>query len=102
LQLGKDLAGYTIQSHGAGENHLLNVCVAREYQNQGFGNILIDHCIRLARKQECSCVFLEVRPSNLAGIALYQKNGFGVIAERPAYYRSDQGKENAMVMRLDL
>jgi ribosomal protein S18 acetylase RimI-like enzyme len=38
----------------------------------------------------------------LAGIALYEKNGFKIIAERPDYYRSGQGKEDAIVMRLDL
>jgi ribosomal-protein-alanine N-acetyltransferase len=102
LQVGRDLAGYSIQSHAAGENHLLNLCVAREYQNMGFGSILLDHAIRLARLQDCLCIFLEVRPSNRAGIALYQKNGFEVIAQRPDYYRSDHGKESAIVMRLDL
>jgi len=102
LQLGSDLAGYSIQSQAAGESHLLNLCVASEYQKMGFGNILLDHVIRLARLQDCSCIFLEVRPSNHAGISLYQKNGFKVVAERPDYYRSDQGKENAIIMRLDL
>jgi ribosomal-protein-alanine N-acetyltransferase len=102
LQVGGNLAGYAIQSDLAGENHLLNLCVAREYQSNGFGSILLDHAIRLARRQGCFCVFLEVRPSNRAGIALYQKNGFKIIAERPDYYRSDPGKENAIVMRLDL
>jgi len=102
LQAGQDLAGYAIQSHVAGESHLLNLCVAREYQNIGYGSILLEHAIRLARSQQCFCIFLEVRPSNRAGIALYRKNGFEVVAERPDYYRSDRGKENAIVMRLDL
>lgn len=102
LQIGRNLAGYAIQSHVAGENHLLNLCVATEYQSMGYGSILLDHAIRLARRQDCFCIFLEVRPSNRAGIALYRKNGFKVVAERPEYYRSDDGKENAIVMRLDL
>jgi len=102
LQLGSMLAGYSIQSHAVGESHLLNLCVASEYQKMGFGKILLDHVIRLARRQDCFCIFLEVRPSNHAGISLYRKNGFEVVAERPDYYRSDQGKENAIIMRLEL
>lgn len=102
LQLGATLAGYTIQSHVAGENHLLNLCVAPEYQQRGFGSVLLDHAIRLARQQQCFCIFLEVRPSNAAGMAIYQKNGFQMVSERPDYYRSDQGREPAIVMRLDL
>jgi ribosomal-protein-alanine N-acetyltransferase len=47
-------------------------------------------------------MFLEVRPSNPAGLSLYEKRGFRVVGERPDYYRSDQGRENAIVMMLDL
>ena len=102
LQVGGELIGYAVQSHAAGENHLLNLCVAPEWQRQGFGNILLDHAIRLARSQNCVCIFLEVRPSNPAGIQLYEKNGFAILGERPQYYRTDKGKENAILMGLEL
>lgn len=102
LQAGKDLIGYCIQTHVAGENHLLNLCIASQWQRQGLGNILLDHAIRLARLQGCESMFLEVRPSNPAGLSLYEKRGFRVVGERPDYYRSDQGRENAIVMMLDL
>ncbi len=102
LQLGATVAGYTIQSHVAGENHLLNLCVDTGFRHRGLGSILLEHAIRLAYRQNSFCIFLEVRPSNPAGIALYQKFGFKIVAERPDYYRSDLGKENAIVMRLDL
>ena len=102
LQAGGTLIGYCIQTHAADENHLLNLCIAPEWQKQGFGSLLLGHAARLARKQNCSCIFLEVRPSNLPGIELYEKNGFIVVGERPDYYRAGQGRENAMVMRLEL
>jgi len=102
LQMDGLLAGYSIQSSVAGENHLLNLCIAPEYQRQGLGGILLDHAIRQARTEGCFCIFLEVRPSNLAGFGLYRKYGFEAVAERPDYYRSDLGKETAIVMRLDL
>ncbi len=102
LQLGAELAGYSIQTHAAGESHLLNLCIAPEYQGRGLGKTMLDHAIRLARMQNCFCIFLEVRPSNPAGVRLYRRNGFEIVGERPDYYRSDEGRENALVMKLDL
>jgi len=102
LQAGSDLIGYSIQTHAAGENHLLNLCIAPGHHRQGYGSILLDHVIRLAQQQQCFCIFLEVRPSNPSGIKLYRKNGFRVVGERPDYYRSDQGRESALVMKIDL
>ena len=102
LQAGDELIGYCIQNHAAGENHLLNLCIAPEWQKQGHGRLLLGHAMRLARMQNCYCVLLEVRPSNPAGIRLYKKNGFVIVGERPDYYRSSKGRESAIVMRLDL
>ena len=102
LQLENLLIGYCLQAHGVGESHLLNLCVAPSWQRQGYGDIMLDHAFRRAHLHDCYCMFLEVRPSNPAGIKLYRKNGFVVVGERPDYYRSDQGKENAIVMRRDL
>jgi ribosomal-protein-alanine N-acetyltransferase len=102
LQVGPVLIGYTIQSQAAGENHLLNLCIAPDWQGHGYGNMLLDHAIRLARNQACICMFLEVRPSNPSGLKLYERKGFAVVGQRPDYYRSDAGREDAIVMRLDL
>jgi ribosomal-protein-alanine N-acetyltransferase len=102
LQAGSDLIAYCIQSNVAGENHLLNLCVAPAWQRQGLGNLLLDHAVRLACLQGCDNMFLEVRPSNPAGLNLYEKRGFRVVGERLDYYRSHEGREDAIVMRLDL
>ena len=96
------MIGYCIQTHGAGENHLLNLCVAPGWQRQGLGIILLEHAIRLAASQDCHCMFLEVRPSNKAGFRLYRKNGFNEVGRRPDYYRSSGRQEDAIVMRFEL
>ena len=44
------------------------------------------------------CVYLEVRPSNLAARALYGSLGFTETGVRPRYY----GDEDALLMTLDL
>jgi ribosomal-protein-alanine N-acetyltransferase len=102
LQLGSNLIGYAIQSQAVGECHLLNLCIAPEWQGSGYGALMLHHSIRLARSQNCSCMFLEVRPSNPVGIALYQGKGFSIVGERVDYYRSDAGRENALVMKMEL
>ncbi len=102
LQAGPTLIAYTVQSHGAGESHLLNLCVAPNWQRKGYGKLMISHVIRQARLQQCSSVFLEVRPSNTSGIRLYEQNGFVTVGKRPAYYRAADGREDAIVMRRDI
>jgi len=102
LQLDGLLAGYLIQTHFAGEAHILNLCVDPPWQRRRLGGLLLEQSIRLARNADCSCVFLEVRPSNKAGLALYGARGFYIVGERPDYYRSEEGREAALVMRLDL
>jgi len=47
-------------------------------------------------------VFLEVRPSNPAAIALYEAEGFNEIGRRPRYYPAASGREDAIVMALEL
>ncbi len=84
-----------------GESHLLNLCVAPHWQRKGYGNLMLNHAIRQARLQQCSSVFLEVRPSNPSGIRLYKQKGFFVVGKRPGYYRAADGREDAIVMRLD-
>jgi ribosomal-protein-alanine N-acetyltransferase len=102
LQLGYELVAYAVQTQSAGENHLLNLCVHPDWQRNGYGSLLLEHVIRRARSQACSSMFLEVRPSNIAGIGLYQKRGFQIVGERPDYYRAENGRENAVIMRFEL
>jgi ribosomal-protein-alanine N-acetyltransferase len=102
LQLESKLVGYTIQTQFAGECHLLNLCIDPAWQRRRLGSLLLEQTVSQAMGGNCSSIFLEVRPSNRAGIALYSKRGFYVVGERADYYRAEQGRESAVVMRLDL
>jgi ribosomal-protein-alanine N-acetyltransferase len=102
LQAGRRLIAYTIQLHGVGESHLLNLCVTPDCQKKGYGNLMLNHVIRQARLQRCFSVFLEVRTSNSSGIRLYKQKGFFIVGKRPDYYRAADGREDAIVMRLDI
>ena len=47
-------------------------------------------------------MFLEVRPSNAAALALYGESGFQRLGIRRDYYRAREGKEDAIVLALAL
>jgi ribosomal-protein-alanine N-acetyltransferase len=55
-----------------------------------------------ARQAGMAEAFLEVRPSNPLAIALYQSVGFVQIGRRKAYYQAENGREDALVLKLDL
>ena len=102
LRIGGSLVGYSVQTQAAGESHLLNLCIEPGWQGRGFGSILLEQSIILAKAEGCTSMFLEVRPSNEAGIALYLRRGFRIVGERPDYYRATHGRENAIIMRFEL
>jgi ribosomal-protein-alanine N-acetyltransferase len=47
-------------------------------------------------------MFLEVRPSNFAALALYDRSGFNAISVRRSYYPARAGREDGIVMRAAL
>lgn len=102
LQLGDDFAGYSISNWAVGECHLLNLCIDSRFQKQGYGKTMLEHCIGHAVSLDCHVMFLEVRPSNVDAAQLYLKRGFEEVGSRPAYYQAEDGREDALVMRLDL
>jgi ribosomal-protein-alanine N-acetyltransferase len=96
------LAGYGLLSIAAGEAHVLNVCSAPEAQGRGHGRRLLRALLQQARGRGAQRVFLEVRPSNAGAIALYHAEGFNEIGRRPRYYPAAHGREDAIVMALEL
>jgi ribosomal-protein-alanine N-acetyltransferase len=102
LDLAGRIIGYGVMSVGAGEAHILNVCVRDEYRNLGFGRRLLEHLLERATAAGVAEAFLEVRPSNLAAIRLYQRLGFEQIGIRRGYYQAPDGREDAIVLKRDL
>jgi ribosomal-protein-alanine N-acetyltransferase len=102
LEAGTKLLGYGVLSAAAGEAHLLNLCIAPEHHGHGHGRRLLRRMIDLARWHGAAQVFLEVRPSNPHAIALYEAEGFNQIGNRPNYYPAEKGREDAIVMAMEL
>ena len=92
------VVGYAILSVAAGEAHILNLCVDSAHRHLRYGERLLDEILLRARGAEVNEIFLEVRPSNIAALALYKKKGFHEITQRPAYYQAKDGREDAAVL----
>lgn len=102
LEQGGVLVGYAMLSIAAEEAHLLNICVDPLTQSRGLGRGLLRAIVRLARDRGAQRVFLEVRPSNAPALALYHSEGFNEIGRRPRYYPAADGREDALVMAIEL
>jgi ribosomal-protein-alanine N-acetyltransferase len=102
IEVGGRIVGYGVLSAGAGEAHVLNLCVADEFRCRGLGRHMMGHLIERARGFGVRDAFLEVRPSNTTAIRLYQSMGFEQIGVRRGYYQASVGREDAVVLKLDL
>jgi ribosomal-protein-alanine N-acetyltransferase len=99
IEVGDVLAGYGIMSVGAGEAHILNVCVRDDHRCRGLGRRLMLYLMQRARSLGMEEAFLEVRPSNLVASRLYHSLGFEQIGVRRGYYQAPAGREDASVLR---
>ncbi|HVI25766.1 MAG TPA: ribosomal protein S18-alanine N-acetyltransferase [Xanthomonadaceae bacterium] len=102
LERDRVLIGYGVLSIAADEAHVLNVCAAPEVQGQGHGRRMLRALLQIARGRGARRVFLEVRPSNRTAIRLYHAEGFNEIGRRPRYYPAADGREDAIVMAMEL
>ncbi|MBE9532022.1 MAG: ribosomal protein S18-alanine N-acetyltransferase [Proteobacteria bacterium] len=81
-----------------GEAHILNLTVRRDFRSMGLSKRILGFSLNFMREKGVEDIFLEVRRSNEAAIALYESFGFRVFYERKKYYVD----EDALVMGLTL
>ena len=82
------------------EVHLITIGVHPDFRKRGVGTQLIDFMLGEARKNRVETVSLDVRPSNAAGLKLYEKFGFRQAGIRRRYYQDND--EDALVLSLHL
>jgi len=102
LDQGDGVEAYGVMSVGAGESHILNLCVTPTRQGSGLGKRLLHKLLAVAREHKVAMVFLEVRPSNRGAQDLYLAAGFNEIGTRKSYYPAKHGREDALILALDL
>ena len=76
--------------------HLQKVAVTPAWRGQGVAAWLLEQCFTLSVEQGARSAHLEVRPSNIPAVELYQKLGFELVGKRPGYY--SDSKEDALLM----
>ncbi|MSP53338.1 MAG: ribosomal-protein-alanine N-acetyltransferase [Gammaproteobacteria bacterium] len=95
--------GFVIYHLIDGQCEIYNIAVHPDFQKNGRGKYLLEQVIDTARARRCQSIFLEVRVSNQAALALYQKLGFNEIGIRRNYYKmSSTAREDAIMMAVDL
>ena len=94
------VAGYSVLARAADEAELLNLAVAEGARGRGIGAALVRQAIADAMEWGAWALFLEVRASNAAALALYLHAGFSEVGRRRGYYR--RPSEDALILRREL
>jgi ribosomal-protein-alanine N-acetyltransferase len=100
VRVGRDIAGYLCLWEIGHEIHVTNLAVHPRHRRHGLARMLLAAMLDDARRKNVELVFLEVRPTNVEALNLYESLGFRVIGRRKGYY-FDTG-EDALVMEARL
>lgn len=82
----QEIIGYSGLWLMADEAEVINIAVSPKYQGKGVGSQLLEALLSMAKSLNTIQVFLEVRVSNEAALALYKKHGFNELGRRKNYY----------------
>lgn len=93
-----EIKGYAVLMPVMDKAELLNIGVAADRQRKGAGRAMLLEMLDMACGKNMIRVFLEVRSSNTAALALYRSAGFVEIGLRKGYYRNAAGGEDAITM----
>jgi ribosomal-protein-alanine N-acetyltransferase len=91
--------GFVIARVLGDEWEIENIAVAGPARRRGLGTRLLGELLDMARSRGATAMFLEVRESNQAARALYEKWAFLESGRRRTYYQDPQ--EDAILYRLD-
>lgn len=87
----------------AREAEILTLGVTPQARRNGIARALVVGALAIARRAQAETMFLEVGAENLSAVGLYSQLGFVETGRRQSYYaRASEGREDALVMRLDL
>ena len=95
------LWAYCVLYPAVDELHLLNITVAPQLRRLGIAARILKAIEGIAASRKMPRIILEVRPSNIPAITLYQSLGYETIGVRKGYYPADEStgqREDAQVM----
>jgi [ribosomal protein S18]-alanine N-acetyltransferase len=100
VRVERQLVGYLCLWEIGHEIHITNLAVHPAFRRRGVARALLGRVLEDARHTRVELIFLEVRPTNIEALGLYESFGFKVIGRRKGYY-FDTG-EDALVMEARL
>ena len=101
LRAGERWLAFALVSVVVGEAELLDIVVDPAEQGRGVGRLLLEAVLDELQGQ-AERMFLEVRESNDSAIGLYSALGFVEVGVRHGYYPAAKGREDALLMALEL
>ncbi|SNY68742.1 ribosomal protein S18-alanine N-acetyltransferase [Enterobacter sp. CC120223-11] len=102
LTVDGEMAAFAITQIVLDEATLFNIAVDPAYQRRGLGRELLEQVVDEVEKRGVVTLWLEVRASNAAAIALYESMGFNEATIRRNYYPTAEGREDAIIMALPI
>ncbi len=96
------IAGFAIGRFDGLDAELLKISVEREYRRQGAARALLQELLHICKQNSANVCHLEVNVSNTAAIALYTHSGFEITGRRKAYYKTADGRKDALLMARSL
>ncbi len=100
--INKQIVGYLIVKISSPESHILNLTIDKNYRNNGIASQFLEMVILKCRLLKSNIIFLETRLSNSPAISLYIKFGFNKIGVRQNYYKSKNGREDAVIFSMSV
>ena len=93
--------GFVALTQSYDQAELQNFSIHQDYQNLGYGRRLLEFAFQHLSR-DVKQIFLEVRVSNFTAIRLYHNLGFEEIGNRRDYYQTEFGREDALIMSVDI
>ncbi len=100
-ELEKKIIAYAGAWLSFNEAEVMSVAVLAEYRGRGIGKKLFGELLKLCKERGANAVTLEVRPSNVAAIKIYESFGLKSVGRRPKYY-IDNGEDALIMWNTDL
>jgi ribosomal-protein-alanine N-acetyltransferase len=94
----REAVAFGLALEAGDDAELLTIAVAQGERRAGLGGRIFDALDAEANKRSLKRWVLEVRHNNLAAVSLYKSLGFVEISVRKAYYRTSEGRADALVL----
>ena len=92
--------GHIYANMVADQADIVSFIIKDKYRRHGFGTILFDKFISTLKGKGVKEFFLEVSEKNIGAHKIYNRFGFIKIVIRKNYYKTNSGKQNAILLKL--